>query len=330
MSGASKIGTVVIVLAISGCAATSGRQEESSPQRLGSPETSASSVASSILNLRLTASSGPDLDDHGTLIEPSGIAINGLGDLYISDKISNTIYKVSAQLLPLGQEGGIGGYAGGFNQPMGMECDAAMNLYVADTGNRRIQVLDRSLRVVRYFESYADEDGEAADFSLPEALSIDYEGNFWVADDDRVLKLDPFFRLIFEVSEKVPGYFILGRVASIDVSRGGIVAISDVDNGRVILISVYGNYVGAFDAGRPSGVAWDAQSLIWVADPEAGRVTAYDMSGQIRFIHQPEASGVRPVGVAFDPGGRMVMIDKGLRRIWLYDVIRSADTSINK
>jgi len=36
------------------------------------------------------------------------------------------------------------------------------------------------------------------------------------------------------------------------------------------------------------------------------------------------------VGVAFDPGGRMVMIDKGLRRIWLYDVIRSADGSINK
>ena len=302
------------------CAATAERQ----------PPLHAPANVTSILNLRIVSSAGPSLGDYGDLIEPSGAALDGLGELFITDRIANTIHKISPELLPLAREGGIGGYAGGFNQPADLACDAAMNVYVADTGNRRIQVLDRNLRIVHTIENYSDENGEPVDFVVPRAIAIDYEGNFWISDDDRVLKLDPFFRLLFAVSEKVPGYFILGRVSSIDVSRSGTVAIADAGNHRIVLINVYGNYVGWFDAGSPAGVSWDKNNLLWVADPDARRLSAYNIGGELIYVHVPEQSGSRPNEVACDPGGGLFMIDKGLRRIWSYDIIRGGSPEITR
>ena len=62
--------------------------------------------------------------------------------------------------------------------------------------------------------------------------------------------------------------------------------------------------------------------IIWVTDPEAGKLSAYDLNGVLLFDYSEGASGYRPRWLAFDSAGRLLVLDAGLRRLTLYEVIR--------
>ena len=276
----------------------------------------------SILSLRPIKTIGPSIDEKRSLIEPAGISINRTDDIFISDRAANSIYRLSGEFNSISSEGGIGAELGGFNRPIGMASDAALNLYIADSGNRRIQILDRNLHFVRSIDSYFDENDQPLAFNQPEDISIDGEGSFWIADNDRVIRLSPFYDLQIELSYRVPGNFRIGRASSVDVSRSGHVAIGDQGNRQVIVVSIHGNPISEFSAGSPSSVAWDDHNVIWVTDPEAGKLSAYDLNGVLLFDYSEGASGYRPKWLAFDSDGRLLVLDAGLRRLTLYEVIR--------
>jgi sugar lactone lactonase YvrE len=266
---------------------------------------------------------------YGSLVEPASLLVNSLGDIFIVDRATNVIYKLSAELEPVAREGGLGGFGGGFNRPLGMASDAALNLYIADAGNRQIMIFDRNLRFVRSVGSYEDDNGEAVDFLFPSDIGVDFEGNFWVADEDRVLKLDPFFRLIFEASRKAAGYFILGRVSAVEISRNGIVAIGDIGNNRIITMSIFGNYIGTNEASAVGALSWDDHGNLWVVEIDRGRITCYDASGTLLYAFANEG-GARPVSMATDRSGRLLALDRDQRRLRIYEVIRGAGGPGNK
>lgn len=278
----------------------------------------------SILNVRLIRSYGPVLGSGVALMEPSGATFNKLGELFISDKTTNRVFRLSADFNVISNEGGIGTSPGSFNRPAGMASDPALNLYVADSGNRRIQILDRNLRHVRSIRSYFDESDNPVNFTQPEDIVIDREGNIWIADNDKVLKLDPFYELLLEMSYDAPGNFRIGRASSIDISDGDLVAIADPGNRQVLITTVHGNYVNEFAAGKPSCVRWDRSGVLWVTDPSAGRIEAYDVSGNMIYRHIENSPGFRPSWITFDLSGRMIILDSGQRRVFVYDVIRGA------
>jgi sugar lactone lactonase YvrE len=276
----------------------------------------------SILSLRPIKTIGPIIDENRSLIEPAGISINRIDDIFISDRAANSIYRLSGEFNSISSEGGIGAELGGFNRPIGMASDAALNLYIADSGNRRIQILDRNLHFVRSIDSYFDENDQPLAFNQPEDITIDGEGSFWIADNDRVIRLSPFYELQIELSYRVPGNFRIGRASSVDVSESGHVAIGDQGNRQVIVVSIHGNPISEFSAGLPSSVAWDDHNVIWVTDPEAGKLSAYDLNGVLLFDYSEGASGYRPRWLAFDSAGRLLVLDAGLRRLTLYEVVR--------
>jgi len=275
-----------------------------------------------ILNLRLVGSYGPVFSDRITLIGPSGVTVNRIGEILVSDRSANSVYKFSPQFEIISDEGGIGAAPGTFNRPVGLDCDQALNVYVADSGNRRIQVLDRSLYYVGTIDSYFDLNDESSKFSQPEDIRIDREGNFWIADNDRVLKLDPFNELLQELSYDVAVDFGIGRVSSIDISGSDLLAIGDRGNKQVIIATINGNHISDFAAGSPSCVAWDDKGLLWVADDIAGRLEVFDIDGNSRFRHAEAVSEFRPSWITFDQSGRLIMLDSGRRKIYVYEVIR--------
>lgn len=283
--------------------------------------------AGAILSLRLIASAGPNFDD-ASFVDPAAVASNDLGEFFVSDKATNEIYKFSAELSLMAREGGSGSSAGGFNRPLGMASDAALNLYVADSGNRRIVVLDRSLHYVRSIDAYFDENDETVNFSLPGDVSIDNQGNLWVADDTRGVKLDPFQKLVLEISDKAPGHVIIGRVSSLETSRAGQVAIADLGNHKMFLVSLYGNYVGEFGVASPVSVAWN-DNVIWVADQPGGKVSAYDTAGNMLFAFPGDEPGFRPAWLAFDSSGRLAVIDRGTRKLKIFEIINGTDSPGN-
>ena len=86
------------------------------------------------------------------------------GNVYVADGYgsNNRIAKFSKEGNYLASWGQTGSGQGQFNQIRGIAIDAAGNLYVADAGNRRIQVLDSN----GAFKS------QISDIGMPQAICI--------------------------------------------------------------------------------------------------------------------------------------------------------------
>jgi hypothetical protein len=86
--------------------------------------------------------------------------------------------------------GGPGSGNGQFLYPYGLAVDAAGNIYVADSGNNRIQKFDPNGRYLTKWGSRGSGNGQ---FQQPTDVAIDFDGNVYVADryNNRIQKFNP-------------------------------------------------------------------------------------------------------------------------------------------
>lgn len=138
-------------------------------------------------------------DDTGTAARfngPSGLALDGAGNLYVADTGNEIIRKITPQ-------GAVSTWAGTarsagttdgpgltakFNGPAGLALDGAGNLYVADAGNQVIRKVTTAGVVVSTWAGMsgmagsADATGSSARFRGPTGLAADPSGTLFVAD----------------------------------------------------------------------------------------------------------------------------------------------------
>lgn len=127
--------------------------------------------------------------------EPSRIAVNGSGDLYVTDLFNCTIRKVTAGGLVTtfaGKTGVTGstngnGTAARFKYPEGVVVDAGEFLYVTDTGNHLIRKITPGGGVTTLAGqagSAGSTDGTlgAARFNSPSGIAMDADKNLYVSD----------------------------------------------------------------------------------------------------------------------------------------------------
>ncbi len=128
-------------------------------------------------------------------VYPIGIAVDSAGNLYVSDKVSNTIRKISpaGEVTTLAGTAGIAGHSDGmggnasFFGPAGVATDSKGNVYVADSGNNIIRKIAPT-GVVTTIAGLAGESGEndgrgrAARFTAPYSIAADSAGNLIVAE----------------------------------------------------------------------------------------------------------------------------------------------------
>ncbi len=126
---------------------------------------------------------------------PSGIAVDGTGNLYVSDSGNNVIRKVtpSGVVTTLAGTAGASGSTDGtgaavrFNVPDGIALDASGNVYIADTVNNTVRKMTPS-GVVTTLAGTAgvsgsnDGTGAAAQFNGPFGIAVDGSGNVYVSD----------------------------------------------------------------------------------------------------------------------------------------------------
>jgi DNA-binding beta-propeller fold protein YncE len=74
-----------------------------------------------------------------TFNNPSGVAVDSFGNVYVADLGNNRIQKFDSSGTFLGEWGGYGSGDGQFSYPQGVAVDSSGNVYVADTNNHRIQ-----------------------------------------------------------------------------------------------------------------------------------------------------------------------------------------------
>ena len=133
---------------------------------------------------------------------PTGIAIDREGNLYVADAGNDQIRKVSTDGVVTKVAGGERGFADGtkgtakFNSPTALAFAANGDLYVADTGNDLIRKIDKDGKVTVVAGSekgYADGKREAAHFNAPSGLAFGSDGSLYVADtgNDLIRKISP-------------------------------------------------------------------------------------------------------------------------------------------
>lgn len=119
--------------------------------------------------------------DEGLLTFPRSAALQSDGTLVISEyQAAERVQRFTADgSICLGSTGTIGNQPGQFNRPEGLACNPADDIFVADSCNHRIQVLDPAGNWKRSFGQAGHERGE---LSYPYDLAIDDAGNLFVCE----------------------------------------------------------------------------------------------------------------------------------------------------
>jgi DNA-binding beta-propeller fold protein YncE len=121
---------------------------------------------------------------NGQFNEPIGIAVGPNGKVYVMDKGNNRVQVFSASGAYLFQWGSNGAGDGQFWEPLSgpafMKIDCSGNVYVADSGNNRVEIFDPNGNYLSQWGSAGTGNGQ---FTLEIGLAIDNAGGFVYVND---------------------------------------------------------------------------------------------------------------------------------------------------
>lgn len=266
---------------------------------------------------------------------PLGAAIDANGNVYIADTGTHRIRRVDAvtgqvtTIAGTGESGftGDGGPAGEaqLDRPQGVAVDEDGNVYIGDTGNRRIRRIDAATGIITTIAGSGEfgfdgDEGPAASAVLGEvvALTIGPRGGLYIADgldgqargNNRVRRIDLESGVITTLAGD--GDFSFGGDDGLAVEAGLTVEDVAVDASGNIFIADFNNY-------RIRRV--DAESGIITT--VAGRGPVFGGGGAFSGDGGPatEARLDLPGGVAVGADGTLYISDTGNNRVRAVDPV---------
>ena len=213
-------------------------------------------------------------------LQPLGLALDREGNIIVGECTNYSIRKYSpeGQLLASVGTGGSGQLQ--FMWPTGIAVNIRNNkVYVADSENHRIQVLNSDLTFSATFGKYGNDKGQ---FRSPSAVTCDSAGNVYVADCDnnriQVFTAGGQFLRKFGKSGNGRGELNCPAGITLDPSNKRLY-ISDLDNRRISVFTCAGQFVTLFGANvarfDPRGVAVDNCGVVYVCDHDNNRVEIF-------------------------------------------------------
>jgi len=239
-----------------------------------------------------------------------GVAMDGKGNLYLSDTDNNRVRKVDPGGIITTIAGtGTAGFSGDggpatsaqLNLPYGLAVDSARNLYIADLGNNRVRRVGPDGTIVTIagtgVEGYSGDGGpaSAAQLSTPRNLAVDAAANLYIAEfaGHRVRKMTPAGAIATVAGTGIAGLGGDGGPATVAqisfpaglaVDRTGALLIADSGNNRVRKIlpgGVMSTILGATPStalATPIAVTVDQSLTVYVAD-SSRLIRSYTASG---------------------------------------------------
>jgi Putative binding domain, N-terminal/NHL repeat len=227
------------------------------------------------------------------LSEPTGVAVDGAGNVYVADGGHGTVKKWSAASNTVTTL-----VSSGLSVPIGMAVDSAGNVYIADTF---VNVIDKW--------SVANSNVTAlvsSGLNGPYGVALDRAGNVFIADtSDSVIK--EWSVANSNVTTVVSGLDAPGSVA---VDAADNLYIPDVGNGAIEESSVTNGSPGILASGlsEPAGLAVDNSGNVYITS-EIG-TTVQEWVAASQTVTTLISSGVQdPWDVAVDGAGNVYVSD---------------------
>lgn len=256
-----------------------------------------------------TGDGGPAVS--ATLSDPSGLALDGAGNLYIADAGNNAIREIvqaTGIIVTVAGNGAQGNAGDGgpainanLHQPLGVTIDTVGDLYIADTGNNRIRRVDAVSGTIANVagdpggtSGYSGDNSPAASALLngPNAVAFDASGNMYIPDS-------------------------LNNVVRVVDTTG---TISTFAGGGATVIN-YGP-ANAAQFNSPSAVVVDPAQNVYIADTQNNAIRkVYAGGGYFATLAELGASGgffngngysqglSGPAGLALDGSGNLYFAD---------------------
>jgi sugar lactone lactonase YvrE len=274
-----------------------------------------SGIITTIAGTGIYGYSGDDsLATNAKINYPYGVAVDGSGNVYFADEGNNCVRKINTSGIITTIAGNdTGGYNGDniaatlakLHFPCGVAVDTIGNIYITD-GNNRIRKVNSSGIITTIggtgalIDSGDNSQATAAGIFGPYAIALDADGNIYIGEENgfRVRKINTS-GIITTVAGTGRGGFAGNNGPATAVEMGSIYGLAVDVTGNLFISDNYNNIVRKINT--------------------SGIITTYAGTGIFGFSGDGgsalDAEFNTPVGLAFDEGGNLFIVDGGNNRI---------------
>ncbi len=267
----------------------------------------------------------------GKLNQPYGLGVDASGNVYVADYYNFRLQKFDSngtflimwgwgvdtgasafETCTLGCQAGVQGSGDGqFSWPNDVAVDLSGNVYVADSGNNRIQKFNNSGTYITQWGTSCDVggsgvDGCDGDFNYPTGVALDDSDNIYVVGrhNHRVQKFDSVGNFLAKWGTEGTGDGQFSHPRKVAVNASGDVYVADAYNDRIQKFDSSGTFLtkwgttcitddvgvdacdGNFD--WPMGVAVDDSGNVYTIEDGNDRVQKFGGPWLKFFIGEPE------------------------------------------
>lgn len=287
--------------------------------------------------------------------QPSAVALDSSGNIYVTDKDNFRIRKIDTLLnvtTIAGSERSGFLDANGTNARFSQEILGIKvfngNIYVTDTDNHRIRKIDASNNVTTIAGAnpgYQDGNGINASFSYPRGIVLDSNGNFYISDlsNNRIRKIDTSFNVTtiagdgswdFLDANGTNAKFANPQCVARD--NTGNLYVADAGNNKIRKIDTSNNVTtfagstGGFSDGTgtnakfsyPISVTTDDNGNVYVSDMNNSKIRKITPVGVVTTIAGGSGEFSSPLGIAVSGDGSLIYVadtnNNRIRKITIY------------
>ncbi|MGB7540286.1 MAG: flippase activity-associated protein Agl23 [Anaerolineales bacterium] len=253
------------------------------------------------------------------------------------DPYANSVRTVEAEAV----WGGVGVEPGLLQRPRAIAVAPDGSVFVADTGNHRIQHFDPEGNLLNFWGSFSGPDAAQAPtgtFNEPWGVAVDSKGSVYVADtwNFRIQKFSAggdFLAAWGSYTHEGMGYQFYGPRA-IAIDSQDRVFVADTGNKRIAVFDTEGNFLTeigqpGFDFGQfdePVGLGIGPDGRLYVADTWNRRIQVFqEVQGEYVYLTEwvidgweGQSTDTKPY-LAVSGDGRVWVTDPGNARVLVFD-----------
>jgi sugar lactone lactonase YvrE len=253
---------------------------------------------------------------------PSGVAVDGSGNVYIADTGNNRVVEVPFSNGSYGNQ--ITMQVSGLNNPMGLDLDGAGNLFIVSNGN------DKVIKLPWLGDSFGTQVKVGNGLYGPSAAYVDASGNAYISDtlDNNLLKL-PWTGSGYAQAQFM-GNFCRFPVGVTTDTTGNLYFAMPYQNALAKVPWTGSQYlpqatVPMGGVSFPSAIAMDGNSNLYIVDSGNNRVVMLAWNGTGFASPVTVATGFNaPSAIALDGQGNLYIADTGNNQIVKIDVSHPA------